>query len=139
MAREKILEHQLADLYFDKEKSYFEERWKEATKDATDEEYMTYQKEKIEVSKKCMPKLFVCDTRNFGYVITNEMQEWTDKHVMGMWDDSPLEKLAFLMSSEFMSQLSIELAMDENTHEYPIHYFEDEKEAVEWLFDKDKN
>ena len=128
----------MADLYFDKEKSYFEERWKEETKDATDEDYMQYQLEKVEVAKKCMPEIFLCDTRDFSYLITNEMQEWTDAIVMGLWDNSPLKKLAFLTSKEIFSQVSIELAMSENTHSYPIHYFDTEKEAIEWLFSKEQ-
>jgi hypothetical protein len=133
MALQQVFSHKLADLYFDSEKSYFEERWKIDTKQATDEDFMSYQYEKIEVAKQCLPKLFLCDTRDFGYVITIEMQEWTDRVVMGFWDSSPLEKLAFLMSSELISQLSIEQAMGETTHKYPIHYFGNEKEAIEWL------
>lgn len=134
MALEKVFNHELADLYFDKDKSYFEERWKVATKDASDDDFKNYQYEKLEVAKNCEPKTFLCDTRSFLYVITNEMQEWTDKVVMGFWDNSPLEKLAFLVSEEFVSQVSIELAMSENHHKYPIQYFDNEQDAIDWLF-----
>lgn len=134
MALEKVFSHTLADLFFDAEKSYFEERWKPATEHATDEEFKSYQYEKIEVAKKCLPKFFLCDTQHFKYLITVEMQEWTDEVVMGFWDSSPLEKLAFLTTNEVVEQIAIELAMSENEHKYPIHYFENEKEAIDWLF-----
>ena len=135
MARKKVLTHQLADLYFDETTSYFEERWKLATKDTTDEIYKKYQNEKIEVSKKCLPKLFICDTRNFLFIFSTEMQEWTDEVVMNFWDSTPLEKLAFIASKELVSQMSIELSMEENTHKYPIRYFETEEEAKAWLLE----
>lgn len=135
MARKKVLEHQLADLFFNEETSFFEERWKLATEKASDEDFKDYQHIKLEVAGRCLPKKFLCDTRNFLYTITNEMQEWTDEVVMGFWDNSPLEKLAFIMSGEMISQVSIELAMSENTHKYPIHYFDNEEKAVDWLFE----
>lgn len=130
---EKVFTHELADLYFDEDKSYFEERWKSDTEYASDEDFKNYQLQKLEVAKTCLPRLFLCDTRSFKYVITNEMQEWTDEFVMGFWDNSPLEKLAFLVSSEYISQISIELAMSENEHKYPIQYFDNEASAIAWL------
>lgn len=133
MAYQQVLSHNLADLYFDSETSYFEERWKSATEHATDEDFMSYQYQKLDVAKQCLPKLFLCDTRNFKYVITLEMQEWTDKVMMGFWHNSPLEKLAFLVSTELISQLSIELAMDESSHKFPIHYFDSKEKSIEWL------
>jgi hypothetical protein len=136
MALKQVFSHTLADLFFDEDKSYFEERWKAATEHATDEDFMTYQYEKIEVAKGCLPKFFLCDTRDFKYVITVDMQAWTDQIVMGFWDSTPLKKLAFIVSSEFIAQLAVEQAMSENPHEYPIHYFDSESDALAWLFEE---
>jgi hypothetical protein len=131
---EKIFEHHLADLFFDKSQSYFLEVWKSATEDASGQDYIDFQLQKLEHAKKCLPQYFLCDTRNFLIVLTDELQEWTDKNVTLFWDTTPLRKVAFLMSKEMISQLSLELTMDESSHKYGYAYFADEKEATDWLF-----
>ena len=65
MALKQVFSHKLADLYFDSEKFYFEERWKTDSDWANDEDFKSYQYQKIEIARKCMPKLFFCDTRDF--------------------------------------------------------------------------
>ena len=130
----KIFEHPLADLYFDEDRTYFIERWKPATKDATDQDYIDFQLQKVEIARKCSPRLFLCDTKNLFYTITIEMQAWTDEHVTRFWDDTPLEKVAFLLSEEMIAQLALELTMEESTHKYVFSYFRNEEEAVAWLF-----
>jgi len=129
-----IFEHSLADLYFDEAKAYFVERWKPATKDANDDDYINFQLQKIEWAKKSLPKLFLCDTKNLFYTITLEMQVWTDENVTRFWDNTPLEKVAFIVSSEFIAQLSLEQLMDESTHQYKFAYFDSEEKATNWLF-----
>jgi len=133
MALVQVLEHKLAEIFFDEENSYFYEIYSSQTEFADDDEFKNYQHTKLEVAKKCLPKIFLCDTKNFKYVISNKMQEWVDKVVMGFWDNSPLQKLAFLASSELVSQVSLELAMSENTHKYPIMYFDNKEDALKWL------
>ena len=83
-----------------------------------------------------MPKLFLCDTKNLFYTITLEMQVWTDENVTRFWDNTPLEKVAFIVSSEFIAQLSVEQLMDESTHKYKFAYFDSEENATNWLFSK---
>ncbi len=133
MARINIFEHQLADLFFDEEMHLFEEIWKPATQKATDQDYINYQKEKLAIAGKYHIRFFLCDTQNFFYTIVPEMQTWTDEVVMGFWNNSPLEKLAFIMSTGFFEQIALEQAMEENTHKFPIQYFPTVSEAMQWL------
>jgi len=138
MALQQVFSHKLADLYFDSEKSYFEERWKTESEWATDEEFKSFQYEKIEVAKKYLPKLFLCDTRYLKYVIVPEMQEWLDKVVLNFWNTIGLEKCAFLISTDLFTQVSLEQAMTENAQKFIFRYFDDETQALRWLIANDE-
>ncbi len=129
------LENKLANIYFDSENNYYEERWSTATKDASDEEFKAYQLEKVEISKKLPTLYFLCDTKNFLFRINNEMKEWTDEVVMKYWDSTELKKLAFISSEKLTSRLSVLNAMNVGKHPYAIQYFNDEEAAKRWLFE----
>ena len=129
------LENKLANIYFDSENNYYEERWSTATKDASDEEFKAYQLEKVEISKKLSTLYFLCDTKNFLFRINNEMKEWTDEVVMKYWDSTELKKLAFISSEKLTSRLSVLNAMNVGKHPYAIQYFNDEEAAKRWLFE----
>lgn len=128
------LENELADIYFDSENNYYEERWKKATKDASNEQFKEYQLEKVKVSKELTTLYFLCDTKNFLFRIDNEMKKWTDEIVMKFWDSTELKKLAFISSEKLASRLSVLNAMNVGKHPYAIQYFNDEEEAKAWLF-----
>ncbi len=136
MKKNNILEHKLADLYFDSESNLFEEKWKEGTNQATDQDYIDYQHLKLSIVSQYPVELFLCDTNNFFYTINLEMQTWTDEVVMGFWNQTNLKKLAFLVSKGLFEQVALEQAMAESTHKFPIQYFENEADALNWLLEK---
>lgn len=129
------LENPLANVYFDKENNYYEERWKKATKTANNEQYQNYQLEKVKISKELPTEYFLCDTRFFLFRIDDEMKKWTDDVVMKFWDSTKLKKLAFISSEKLTSRLSIMNAMNVDEHPFSIKYFNDEQEAKDWLFE----
>jgi len=133
MTRTKIFEHKYADLFFDIETSMIEEIWKPNTFHMTDEEYKAYQAEKIEATKKVMPKLFLCDTANFLYSMVPQMQEWTDEKLNKFWEEIGLQKFAMIMSQGEIEQIALELTMSERELGYPIRFFADVREAKMWL------
>ncbi|MFT5645449.1 MAG: hypothetical protein ACI976_000119 [Aureispira sp.] len=128
------LQNELADVYFDRENSYYEERWKVATKNATNEKYKDYQLEKVEISKKLPTLYFLCDTKDFLFRIDNDMKKWTNEVVMKYWDSTELKKVAFISSEKLTSRLSVLNAVNLGKHHYAIQYFNEEQEAKDWLF-----
>lgn len=136
MSRTKIYSHKYADLFFDKNTTIIEEVWKPETKKMTDEEYKTYQADKIIETKKVMPKLFLCDTQNFLYTMAPEMQEWTDEQLNKFWAEIGLQKFAMIMSKSFIEQLALEQTMSEREEEdlgYDFQFFDNQEEARKWL------
>lgn len=134
MARKQILTHKYADLYFDDATLLIEELWKSSTENMTDEEYKSFQYEKLEATRKVNPKLFLCDTEKFLYSMTPEMQEWTDEKLNKFWEEIGLVKFAFVMSKGFIEQIALELAMTErDILAYPVEYFDNQEKAKNWL------
>lgn len=134
MARQQILAHEYADLYFDDTIFLIEEIWKPSTENMNDEEYKSYQHKKLEATQKVAPKFFLCDTENFLYSMAPEMQEWTDEKLNKFWEEIGLVKFAFVMSKGFIEQIALELAMTEReVLAYPVEYFDNQEKAKNWL------
>ncbi len=129
----KIFDHYLADLFFASDVNFYEECWKDTTFNATDEEYMAYQIQKLEITSNYDVHFFLCDTKKLLYVIAPEMQTWTDKLVLDFWNKSNLKRLAFLVSDSLFEQIAIKQLMEESTHKFQIQYFDKREDAVAWL------
>lgn len=136
MSKTKIYSHKYADLFFDDNTSIIEEIWKPETEKMTDEEYKSYQADKVEETRKVMPKLFLCDTQNFLYTMKSDIQAWTDEQLNKFWAEIGLQKFAMIMSKSYIEQIALELAMSEREEEalgYDFQFFDDQKKAREWL------
>ncbi len=133
---EKIHESEFINIFYDKEKSFFEFKFN----DLSEMEDDTFKKEletQAELTEKYNPERFLFHSKNFNFAITPEVQEWTDKNIFPRYINAGVKKFAYIFSSDMISQLSIEQVMDENeaSKGFQTKYFDNEKEAKEWLFD----
>jgi len=55
------------------------------------------------------------DTTHFMYSIAPKIQEWVDENITKATVEAGLQKMAFLVSNEIFSQVSIEQTMDEKS------------------------
>jgi hypothetical protein len=78
---------------------------------------------------------FLLDNRNFLFSMSPALQEWSASEVTSkMFAKNPNIRTAVLVSSDFISQLSIEQALEEDAETIQTtKYFEDEQEAREWI------
>ena len=108
--------------------------WAPTTEDMTDEEYQSHLLKFTELAKVHKPTYHLIRSVDFLYTITNEMQEWTNTEVFPGLIEAGITKIAFLVSSEIMAQLSIELALDEsNASSFQVQYFDTENDAMAWI------
>lgn len=81
-------------------------------------------------------RLALINLKSFFFTITNNLQEWVDKHITAKAGKN-IQKIAFIMPSDMIESLSVELTMDEEEAKKNktmlISYFDDVKEAVKWL------
>ncbi|HAS39313.1 MAG TPA: hypothetical protein DCS93_02485 [Microscillaceae bacterium] len=146
MSKVTIIENKYTSIFFDEDLELYEQYWYPESEDMEEEEYketITYMLEYI-TEKNYVLLNYLLDNRDFLFSMSPEMQEWQASNVASVLvkllekqGQSPQDiKTAIITSEDFISQLSIEQAMEENeVSELTTRYFEDEQEAREWLLD----
>lgn len=77
----------------------------------------------------------VVDLRDFKFVITPEIQEWSDKNIFPLFREVGLNRVAFVVSSDLFSQISVEQMLEEENAQkiFAKQYFDDMLKAENWL------
>ena len=105
--------------------------------DTTDMLWKDFQEEmliQVKLAQKYHPKYFFFDTQNFNFTIAPDMQDWIDTNILTEFVKVGVLKYAYIVSKEFISQLSIELLMDEKVGKFfKTEYFTSKQEAKKWL------
>lgn len=87
-----------------------------------------------ELIEKYEVKYVLIETLNFTFTISLTTQTWIDEEIYPKWAKSGVKKIALTTSQEFIAQLSIEQAIDENSSKEMVsQFFENESKALEWL------
>jgi hypothetical protein len=88
----------------------------------------------LQAVEQCKPELYLIDSSNFWLPITPDTQTWIAQNISANYAKNGVKKLAFLISSEFIAQLSIEQTNSTTfTRGVNKKHFEDEKNALNWL------
>ncbi|OJJ22383.1 hypothetical protein BKI52_06790 [marine bacterium AO1-C] len=106
----------------------------EKTWNMTAEEYLLHLQDFIKIIRKYRPKRILGDMADFNFVIPPELQEWIDQHLFSVYAEIGFEKIAILLSTQYITNLSIQQTMEEDsTLAFKSEYFEDTEAAKEWL------
>ncbi|MBX2840766.1 MAG: hypothetical protein KTR26_03290 [Flammeovirgaceae bacterium] len=117
----------------DTEKELLEFVWQD-TSNLIDQEF----RKNLMIQKECVlkykPKRILLHTQTFQMTISVETQHWVNNEILITWANTGVKKVAFLMTEEWIAQLSIEQAMAEETsNKFLTRYFKSRSEALEWL------
>lgn len=130
-----LLETDIVKVEFDEEKSIFRHTWNDKTADMSDKKY----REQVlqvngEVEKLEEVKFHLVNTAEFAFRIAPETQEWVAQTVFPPVAAKQGKKVAFIVSSDFFAQVSIEQFTDENPIDiFETKYFDNEEEALKWF------
>jgi len=92
----------------------------------------------LEICRKYVPKQTIWDLRDFSFAITPIIQDWIDENINKVEVELGVKKEAFLMSKNFISQLSIEQSMDEEYgKKLQAKYFSEREDAINWLLQEE--
>jgi len=119
----------------DKENSCVITRHTLETKNMSEEEYKSEILEWVKVYNNAsnFTNQFV-DDRAMRFIISPELQVHANETLIAPAIKKGLKKVAFLVSEEIFSQVSIEQAMEEEqSSSLAIEYFKDEEKALAWL------
>jgi len=103
--------------------------------DMTDELYQQEALFLADMVEKYKPYGILMDHRKFSYPIIPSLQEWLNKNIFPRLLASGFYKGAFLISTDFFTQVSVEQTLSEKEgQKFSIRYFDDETTARQWLF-----
>ncbi len=108
--------------------------WFETTSEMSAEQYKQDMLKFAALAVAHKPKFHLIKSVNFLFVITIQMQDWTNSTIFPQLIEAGIQKIAFLVSSEMIAQLSIEQTLDEsNASAFAVKYFDVEAEAMKLL------
>lgn len=129
-------ESKYLEAFYDVDLEMVELYWKESSEHMEDHEYQTLTKELLNNVNGRKISNQLLDNRQFLFSMSPALQEWSEKEISSkMFAQNPEVRVAVLTSQDFITQLSIEQAIEEdnNSSDENVRYFEDEQEAKEWL------
>ncbi len=99
-----------------------------------DEAFFRFVNEKyVEYAQTYTIEFALVDTINFQFAIRPELQEWVANTILPNLIGAGWRKIAFLMSDDFVAQLSVEQTMEERDLPFDVKYFSDKAKALNWL------
>lgn len=103
-----------------------------STNDMTEAEYKEEMRQVVHLCVSNKISKLLADTRNFFFVITPEIQEWTDTNVFA--ENIYLRKFALIVSEDFIAQLALEQVIEDGASApFITRFFSDVAVAEEWL------
>ncbi|WP_299459003.1 hypothetical protein [uncultured Microscilla sp.] len=109
-------------------------RWSPKTSEMDEATYKTEMMNYLQATLKAKPDKSIVDTRSLNFPISPELQTWTNVTCFPPLLDMGLNKAAFVVSAEFVTQLSVEQTMESaDDNPFNTRYFDNFEEAKIWL------
>ena len=84
---------------------------------------------------KYKPKIQLIDYSDFFQPVSLLMQKWIDENLVAPAYNAGMRRVAFVVSSDILAQISLEQIMDEDSGaKFYVNYFDNENDAVKWLY-----
>ncbi|TAF32301.1 MAG: hypothetical protein EAZ57_09375 [Cytophagales bacterium] len=108
--------------------------WLQESYRMTDNEYKDCFLAYAEITEKFKPTRNISDVRDMKFLITPELQEWTNEVVFSRFWAVGLRKVAFVTSKVMLAQMSVEQTMEEETgSSFEFQYFDTIENAEKWV------
>ena len=133
-----VLDKEFWTVYHNEQDRIFEAVWHDKGREMEDEEFRQYISEFAALFKD-YPTVrgFMVDTRAYHFMMVEEIQEWHDQFIIPQYIEAKLEKIAFIMSEEFIVSISIEQAFDEEIAQaektFDLVSFSNPEDARAWI------
>lgn len=109
-------------------------QWKTASLQLTEDIFKTEIINWLDQVKKYSPQRLLIDTRNFKFILIPEIQEWFAQEVFTVYPATGVQKKAFLVADDFISQVALEQHIENVTNQtFKVAFYESEEDALAWL------
>ncbi len=113
---------------------YVEFIWMETTESMTEEEYKEIMQEWASIAEEHQPSKLLLDIVNNKFLLSPEIQEWTDQNIFTRTHEAGLKKDAFIAPKNIVALMSVEQLFDEaNVSKKERKFFDEREEALKWL------
>ena len=131
---EKLHKDKFISYEIDNEKGILFVDWKPATEDMEEDEFKEEISYQAKYAEEYHPTKFLVNSTKLQFSITPQLQDWAQKTVFTRLIEAGVRKTAFVMPEDLVAQLSVEQAMEEEEGlQFVSRYFDNDKEALEWL------
>ncbi|WP_448519725.1 hypothetical protein [Rhodoflexus sp.] len=128
----KIYETAFSTVYVHEPSRILWHDYKPTTNEMTDADYKMELNLLVEHINSYNIRGLFSDTRDFFFLITPQLQEWTNNHLFG--NIPSVHRIAVMVSPSFITQLSVEQTVDENTTgAMQTQFFSNVEQAFKWL------
>ncbi|MBX2842667.1 MAG: hypothetical protein KTR26_12930 [Flammeovirgaceae bacterium] len=122
-----------SEFYYYQEENLFKHNWLSTSENFLEEEFKTEMMNYLEEVKKYKPSFVLINAQKLQFVVRSELKAWIDNNI-AIQVNKILIRIAFLMPSALISQLSIEQAMEaRESAKLRVRFFKDENLAINWL------
>ena len=120
--------------YF-QEDNLIETFWLPETEKMTEDEYKQEMLNWLDACLKCKPTKNIPNISDMRFVVSPEMQEWTNENILISLLDMGLKWVAIVFDNpDFIAQLSLEQVMEEpKGKEFVTRWFVKKESAIDWL------
>jgi len=120
----------------DLEKSMLYAKWLPMSKDISEEYFKDTNWLYVQLCENHTLSSFLLDTTDFDFTISPTTQTWVAENILPKLSTFGMKKVAFLVSTDFITQMSIEQTMEEKVFNFSVRYFDQSSEALNWLLGK---
>lgn len=131
---ETIYESDFQRYKIDKRNNFLQADWFEKSEEMSDDDFKNEMEKELEYVERFNIENYLIDTLNFRFIINPDLQAWADTHINTKLDTLGLKKLAYVVSQDYIAQLSITQTMSESVKQnYQTRFFASFEEAKTWL------
>lgn len=129
----KIYQSPYGEYHYNPEHELLETTCFATTVKMSDTDYKIEQLFYVDLLRKYKTKRLLLNALEFMFPITPEIQEWNAENIAKKEVELGLQKQAIVVSKDFISQISIEQAIEEEQGEILTAYFDNVQDARNWL------
>jgi len=134
MTTQKIYESQYQRIFLDQTNAIMHNEWMEESIQMDEADFKNELMKLVGCIAEHPVKRQLIDTLNFRFIVSPQLQEWTDVEVTKKNKMNGVKKVALIASQEFVTQLSVQQTLsEEEAKTLDTRFFSDMKEAKDWL------
>jgi hypothetical protein len=114
--------------------SLLQYHWLATNEDMTDDEYKAEMLHILHLFREYQVQNVILDALDSKFVITLQLQEWVNKHIIAVAAAEGLKRVLVILSQDLVPNISMEQMFEEDPNKlFHTHYCQSVSDAQDWL------